>query len=75
MPAPQHLVSEVALESGVIGNGLSSDEQFAYVSARINWYEKAGNPIESTIVNINNLEPHGKWRFKALVLDSQFVVL
>jgi hypothetical protein len=51
----------------------NSDKQFAYVQVQINLYDEAGNQIESTTANVNNLEPHGNWRFKALVLENNAV--
>ncbi|MBU2703621.1 hypothetical protein Ga0466249_004766 [Sporomusaceae bacterium BoRhaA] len=29
-----------------------------------------GNQVGSTLANVNNLEPHGQWKFKAVVLND-----
>ena len=36
----------------------------------INLYDKEGVQIGSTLANANHLEPNGKWRFKAVVLEG-----
>jgi hypothetical protein len=50
---------------GTIQN--NTDRTYSYVQISINLYDNAGNQIGSTMDNTNNLEPHGKWKFKALV--------
>lgn len=54
---------------GVIVN--NGSKQKSYVQVEINLYDAQGIQIGSTMDNLNNLEPHGKWKFKALILENE----
>ena len=49
----------------------NSDRQYSYVSVEFNIYDGQGNQVGSTLDNVNNLEPHGTWKFKALVSEKE----
>jgi hypothetical protein len=53
---------------GTIKNNTS--RTYDYVSVEINLYDSAGNLVGSTLDNVNNLEPEGKWNFEALILEE-----
>ena len=53
---------------GTIINNTNSTK--SYVQIEINLYDASGNLIDSTLDNINNLEPNGKWKFKAPIMDD-----
>jgi hypothetical protein len=40
------------------------------VQISFNLYDKDGNQIGTAMDNINNLEPNGTWKFKAMGMDS-----
>ncbi|MFZ1898067.1 FxLYD domain-containing protein [Methanoregula sp.] len=46
------------------------NKQFTYVQVTVNEYDKDGAQIGSTLANVNNLEPYGTWKFKAVVIDK-----
>lgn len=47
-----------------------SDRNFGYAEVEINLYNKSGELIGSTLDNINNIEPHGKWKFQAPIIEN-----
>ena len=51
----------------------NSNKQYSLVQVQFNLYDANGNQVGSTMDNVNNLEPHGTWRYKALVLDDKRV--
>ena len=53
---------------GTIRN--NTDKTYSYVQVQINLYDNSGAQVGSTLANINNLEPHATWRFKAIVLED-----
>ena len=53
---------------GVVVN--NTDNDYGYVQVEFNLYDKDGNQVGSTFTNVNNLEPHGKWKFSALVNED-----
>lgn len=57
----------VSYASGTIRN--NTDRTYDYVQVEINIYDLHGNQTGSTMANCNNLEPHRKWKFKAVVLE------
>jgi hypothetical protein len=56
---------------GTIKN--NSDRNFSYVQVEIGLYDKSDARVGSTLDNINNLEPHGVWKFKAVVANPEEV--
>ncbi len=57
--------------TGMLEN--TNNKQYSYVQVEINLYDKEGIQIGSTLANANHLEPNGKWRFKAVVLEGSAV--
>ena len=55
--------------SGILKNNVN--KQFNYVSVQFNLYNDRDIQVGSTLDNINNLEPYGTWKFKALVLEDE----
>lgn len=55
--------------TGTIKNNTS--KKYAYVQVDISLYDESGAQVGSTFANINNLEPDGTWKFKAVVLDDK----
>ncbi|MGA1999026.1 MAG: FxLYD domain-containing protein [Terriglobales bacterium] len=53
--------------SGIVTNQL--DKQYSYVEVDYNLYDDHGVQIGTAMTNVNNLEPFGKWRFKAVVTE------
>ena len=53
---------------GVVVN--NSDRPRSFVAVEVNLYDSQGVQIGSTIDNTSNLEPHGKWKFKAMVSED-----
>ncbi len=47
-----------------------SPRQLAYVQVEFNLYDRSGTQVGSTFANVNNLEPGGRWRFEALVMED-----
>lgn len=54
--------------AGTVRN--NTDHEYSYVQVEINLYDKAGTLVDSTLANVNNLEPRGKWKFEAPVLND-----
>jgi len=48
----------------------NTDKKYGYAQVSINLYDDANNQVGSTMANVNNLEPHGQWKFKAPVLHD-----
>jgi hypothetical protein len=53
---------------GIVKN--NSNKHYKYVQVEINLYDKSGAQVGSTIANVNNLEPHGTWKFKAIIMED-----
>lgn len=53
---------------GTIKN--NTDKTYSYVQVTFNLYDADGALIGTAMDNINNLEPNGVWKFKALNLSS-----
>ncbi|MEG2311006.1 MAG: FxLYD domain-containing protein [Clostridia bacterium] len=49
---------------GTIKN--NTHKQYSYVQITLNLYDVEGAQVGSAVANINNLEPNGLWKFKAL---------
>lgn len=47
-----------------------SSNAYSYVEVDINFYDDNGNQVDSTLTNMNNLEPNGTWKFSAPILDQ-----
>lgn len=72
----QNLGDEAGIDGGsmmgyvkgtVVNKG---NHNFAYVQVEINLYDSSGNQLGSTMANVNNLEPLGRWNFKAAVAEE-----
>ena len=59
----------LAYITGIVTN--NGEKQYLYAQVEINLYDKDGALIESTLANINNLEPYGTWKFKALISNPE----
>lgn len=51
---------------GIVHN--ISDKTIGYLELDINYYDKDGNQVQSSIVNTTNLAPDGKWVFKDSII-------
>ena len=51
----------------------NTNKQHAYVQVEFNLYDGTGAQVGSTLANINNLEPAGRWNFEAPVLEGRAV--
>lgn len=49
---------------GAIKN--NTNKQYSYVQVTFNLYDNEGAQIGTAFTNINNLEPNGLWKFKAI---------
>ena len=47
----------------------STNRTFGYAQVEFNVYDASGSQVGSAMDNINNLEPGGTWKFKAMVLE------
>ena len=54
--------------TGVVRN--NSNQTLSYVQVEINLYDGQGTQLGSTLANTNNLEPGGRWKFEAQVIDD-----
>ena len=48
----------------------NADRTYSYVQVTINLYDNSGAQVGSTLANVNNLEPGGLWKFKAVLLED-----
>ena len=48
----------------------NSNHNAGYVQVEINLYDKKGNLIDSTLDNVNNLEPYATWKFQAPIIND-----
>lgn len=48
----------------------TSDQTYGYVQIELNLYDSSGAQVGSALDNINNLEPHGRWNFSAMILNQ-----
>lgn len=56
---------------GTIQN--NTDKTYNYVQVTFNLYDANGNQLGTAIDNINNLEPNGTWKYKAIGLTTEKV--
>ncbi len=56
---------------GGVRNNL--DKQYSYVQVTFNLYNKDGAQVGTAMDNINNLEPNGIWKFKAMGIVGEEV--
>lgn len=54
--------------SGVATNNTA--QAFGLANVEFNLYDDAGVQVGSTMTNVQNLEPYGKWRFEAPILED-----
>ena len=55
--------------TGIIEN--KSNKTYSYVQVEFNLYDENDFQIGSTLANINNFEPNGKWKFKAMIFEAE----
>lgn len=48
----------------------NTNKTYSYVQVEFNLYDGSGAQVGSTFDNINNLEPNGIWKFKAIITDD-----
>ena len=48
----------------------NTDRTYSYVQVSFNLYDNSGAQVGSTLDNINNLEPNGIWKFKAIIIGD-----
>lgn len=53
---------------GTIKN--NTNKQYSYVQVTFNLYDASGNQVGTAMDNVNNLEPNGTWKFKAIDLSG-----
>lgn len=65
------LENDASSDGKVLGTikNLSSNA-YSYVEVDINFYDNNGNQVDSTLTNMNNLEPNGTWKFSAPILNQ-----
>lgn len=51
----------------------NTNKSYTYVQVTFNLYDADGNQLGTAVANINNLEPNGTWKYKAIGLTSQAV--
>lgn len=56
------------IEGGIRNN---TNKQYSYVQVSFNLYDKNGVQIGTALANVNNLEPNGVWKFKAIGLGGE----
>lgn len=54
---------------GVLKNNTA--KRFSTVHLEFNLYDKKGNQVGNTSASVSNLEPHGTWKFEAIVLEDR----
>jgi hypothetical protein len=54
--------------SGIATN--TTDQTIGLVNLEFNLYDENDVQVGSTIANVQNLEPNGKWRFEAMILQD-----
>lgn len=55
--------------TGIVEN--KSNKIYSYVQVEFNLYDENDFQVGSTLDNINNFEPNGKWKFKAMVFEAE----
>ena len=56
---------------GIVSN--KTDKTVRFATVRISLYDASGVQVGSTLDNVENLEPHGKYKFKAPVIEEDAV--
>lgn len=51
----------------------NTDKTYSYVQVTFNLYDENGAQLGTAIDNINNLEPNGTWKYKAMGLVTEKV--
>ena len=51
----------------------NTDKNYSYVQVTFNLYDASGAQLGTAIDNINNLEPNGTWKYKAMGLVTEKV--
>lgn len=71
------VIEDVEFSKGQFGNKIltgilqnDGNREYSYVQIQFNLYDKDGVQIGSTLANVNNIEPHGKWKFEAAILQE-----
>ncbi len=73
-------VDNMEFKEGAFGMGIvigtirnTGTRTFKYVQVEISGYDETGGQVGSTMANINNLEPGGRWNFETLPLTDKAV--
>lgn len=56
---------------GTIKN--NTNKKYSYVEVKFTVFDKNGNQLGTAWANVNNLEPNGTWKYKAMALVSDDV--
>ena len=70
-------VTNAAVKKGKYGEVITgtvenlTDDKFSYVQVEINLLDDEGAVVDSTMANINNIEPKQKWKFEAPILNEK----
>jgi hypothetical protein len=48
----------------------NTKHEYSYVQVTFNLYDDEGALVDSTLANVNNLEPGGIWKFKAIIMNE-----
>ena len=49
----------------------NSDKTYSYAQVTFNLYDEDGAQLGSAMDNINNLEPNGTWKYKAMAYSTE----
>lgn len=49
----------------------NTDHEYSYVQITFNLYDDEGALVDTALANVNNLEPGGIWKFKAIMLNDE----
>jgi len=55
--------------TGIVTN--NTNHEYTYVQVEFNLYDSDGAQVGSTLANVNNLEPQGRWKFEAMILEDR----
>ncbi len=53
---------------GVLQN--NTGKEYSYVQIELNVYDKDGTQLGSDLANVNNLEPHARWKFETPIIQE-----
>ena len=69
----EHSIQKDQYSTYIVGTVKNnSSKQYGYAQIEFNLYDASGAQVGSAMANINNLEPNGTWKFKALAFEDDF---